>query len=97
VDLTLRPGGKLSGTVKDSGGNPLAGASVVYTEKTGSSPYFVSCEHTQTDESGSFSFINLGENKIELTVSQPGYRKIEIRDIKPDRRAFSLIMQGKGE
>lgn len=61
---TLKNEGTISGTVKDSGGSPMAGASV--TLSNGMS--------TTTDSAGHFEFLNVSSGSYTMTVTKSGYQ-----------------------
>ena len=67
--LKLTSGGKLTGTVRDSSGNPVADALVF----AGFDRYMSGAVKTKTDDGGNFNLKSLGLGENYLTFSSPGF------------------------
>jgi beta-lactamase regulating signal transducer with metallopeptidase domain/peroxiredoxin/protocatechuate 3,4-dioxygenase beta subunit len=76
--LKLTSGGKLTGTVRDSSGKPVAGASVF----VGFDRYMSGAIKKTADSNGNFILNNLGLDENYLTVSAPG--------LAPDFRTITV-------
>jgi peroxiredoxin/protocatechuate 3,4-dioxygenase beta subunit len=76
--LRLTSGGKLAGTVRDSSGNPVAGASVF----VGFDRYMSGAIKKTADSNGNFVLNNLGLGENDLTISAPG--------LAPDFRTITV-------
>jgi Carboxypeptidase regulatory-like domain/TonB dependent receptor-like, beta-barrel len=68
--------GSFIGTVSDVSGAVVKGATVTLVD-VGTSTQ----RKTITDESGSFSFLNVTAGSYRLTVEAPGFQKVEFRDL----------------
>src|SRR6185503_706830 len=69
--------GTITGTVTDSSGAAVPGASVILRHPdTGLS------QSTVSGGEGGFSFIYLSAGKYTVTVEMPGFRKAEIADVR---------------
>src|SRR5437660_3198327 len=70
--------GSLSGTVSDPTGAVVANATITLKAATGQ-------EFTaQTNDNGNFQIPSLGTGIYNATITAPGFKKAEVRDIKID-------------
>ena len=70
VYVGLHDGGRLTGTVVDSSGRPVADATVVLGRKTVTSIDLLT--QARTDSQGRFAFDRHGQYWLALTASKPG-------------------------
>ena len=76
----LHAGGRLTGSVVDSNGRPVADATVVLGRKTVTS--IDPLTQAQTDNEGRFEFLDHGQYWVALTASKPG-AGTSARTLKP--------------
>lgn len=68
INFTLELGGSISGTVRDSGGNPVSGAWITVYDSSG---YPVGWGYT--DNNGSYSIVGLRSGQYKVYASASGY------------------------
>lgn len=76
----LHAGGRLTGSVVDLNGRPVADATVVLGRKTVTS--IDPLRQAQTDSDGRFEFLDHGQYWVALTASKPG-AGTSVRTMKP--------------
>jgi hypothetical protein len=80
--LSASVGGSISGTVKDSSGSVVPGASVVVREIDTGLVY-----HTRTDHNGDFTFPVLAVGSYDLDVEKQGFRSYQRKGVRLDTNA----------
>ncbi len=79
--------GKLSGTLQDAGGAPVAGARVTLTLPESAAVY----SSTLTSPGGAFLFPVLRPALYDLTVEAPGFRRLTLRNVRVDPAAETSL------
>ncbi|MHC4859619.1 MAG: carboxypeptidase regulatory-like domain-containing protein, partial [Planctomycetota bacterium] len=98
IKLTLYPGLRLSGTVKEGSGAPLEGATVTVMRFGGRSMESFEFEPVQedTDDKGEFEFTNLTAGRATLMVNAEGYPlHIEDRFQVGQQDRLDVVLGGK--
>jgi len=78
--------GSIVGTVKDTSGALVPGASVTLTN-TGTA----AIKTTPTDQHGDYSFLNLNPGKYQVTVVAPGFEKTDFSDLDLQARETKRV------
>ncbi|HSF16198.1 MAG TPA: carboxypeptidase regulatory-like domain-containing protein [Vicinamibacteria bacterium] len=98
-EIRLRRGARLRGTVIDSAGAPIAGATV--TVRTPGQRFFSTDDvGNTTDGSGSFEVRGLPDAKVDVAASHPSYAETRLEGIDVDSRGgakdVELVLRGGG-
>ncbi len=85
--------GTLNGTVRDSSGGAIAGATVTITDPTKNN---ITVRNLATGDEGTFSAPNLQSGVYQVTIEAPNFKKSVQTDVKLDvgqRRTIDLILE----
>jgi uncharacterized GH25 family protein len=89
VDFKLDSGRSISGTVTNSSGEPVGGATVSGSDS-------VSYKTAKTDEDGKFTMSGFSEDKINLSVRAKGYVLLIRRGISANTEDAQLVLSTGG-